>query len=94
MVVTLLFGLRDDSRVKMHISNAKLTIEQTLMAIIADNLEFLSWTKTKEARHGKYNKKSILKMLNGEYEQEKDDLESFSTIEEFEEYMKQFIVGG
>mgnify|MGYP003294857480 CR=1 FL=1 len=75
----------------MKIGNTKLTIEQMMMAIIADNLQFLSWTKTKDAKHGKYKQKSILKMLQGEYDKTKDDLISFKTVEEYEEYMKQFI---
>lgn len=89
-MATLLFGLHDNSRVKMHIANAKLTIEQTMTAIIADSLRFIAWTKTKESKHGKYKEKSILKILNGEYDIKKDDLMSFESVEEFEEYMKQF----
>lgn len=91
LCATLLLGLRDNSRVKMHFADAKITLEQTLLSIIADSLQFLAWTKTKDAKHGKYNKKSILKILQGEYKKEKDDLMSFETIEEYEEYMKQFI---
>jgi len=89
-VAILLLGLRDNSRVKMKVSNTKITIDQMIMAIIADNLQFLSWTKTKDAKHGRYKQKSILKTLNGEYEKEKDDLISFKTVEEYEEYMMQF----
>lgn len=90
MVVTLLFGLRDNSRVKMHMSDAKITIEQTLLAIMADALQFIAWSKTQDAKHGKYKKKSILKVLNGEYAKDKDDLVSFETIEEYLDYMSQF----
>lgn len=90
-VAVLCFGLRDNSRVKMKMSGAKLTVEQMLMAIMADSLQFLSWTKTKDAQHGRYKQKSILKTLMGEYDKQKDDLISFSSIEEYEEHMKQFI---
>lgn len=75
----------------MRVSGTKLTTEQMLLAIIADGIQFLGWTKTKDARHGKYNQKSILKALQGEYEQKQDNLVSFKTVEEYEEYMKQFI---
>lgn len=61
-----------------------------IQAMIADNLKFLSWTKTKDAKHGRYKEKSILKALRGEYKDEKDDLVSFATIEEFEAYMNRF----
>lgn len=90
-VAILLLGLRDNSRTKMKMSGAKITIEQMLLAIIADGIQFLGWTKTKDAKHGKYKQKSILKTLQGEYDKPKDDLISFKTVEEYEEYMKQFI---
>lgn len=74
----------------MHIAKSELTVEQTLLAIMADALQFIAWSKTTEARHGKYKNKSILKTLNGEYTKEKDDLMSFKTIEEYLDYMSQF----
>lgn len=93
MVATLILGLRDNSRVKMKLSNTKLTVEQMLLAIVADNLQYIAWTKTKDARKGRYKNKSILKTLQGEYQNGngKDDLMSFKTVEEFEEYMTQFL---
>lgn len=91
VVASLLVGLRDDSRVKMHYSDTKITLDQMLMAMMVDSLKFISWTFTQEARRGKpYKQKSVLKTLQGEYESEKDDLESFSTVEEFNAYMEQF----
>lgn len=87
-VATLLIGLRDDSRVKMHMSDSRLTLNQMMMAAILDELRFLSWTKTK---HGKrYDQKRILKALQGEYDTKKDELMSFKTVEEYERYMKRF----
>lgn len=92
LVATFVLGLRGDSRVKMRISESKLSVEQILLAMIVDNLNFQSWTYTKDARKGKtYKEKSVLKTLNGEYEEKKDDLISFETAEEFEQYMSQFI---
>lgn len=92
LVATLVLGLGDNSRVKKEISNTKLTLEETILAMILDGINFICWTYTKEAKKGRpYGKKSIFKLLNGEYDKDKDDLESFKTIEEFEEYMKSFI---
>lgn len=73
----------------MHVSGNKITLEQMLLAIIADNLNFLSWTKTKDAKKGRYKKKSIFKTLISD-EKKKDDLVGFKTVEEYENYMKQF----
>jgi len=90
-VVTLLLGLRDNSRIKMYYSKSKLSIEQTILALIADSVQFLAWTKTKDAKHGRYTQKSVLKLLNGDYDTGNDNLESFESIEDFNEYMSQFL---
>lgn len=89
-VAVLVLGLRDNSRVKMKLADTRLTLDQMLLAMIVDNLNFLSWTKTKSAQKGKYNQKSLFKRLMGEDKENKDDLISFATPEEYEEYMKQF----
>lgn len=92
IVATLVLGLHDNSRVKKHISNTKLSVEQMMMAMIVDAVNFIAWTKTREAQKGsRYKKKSILKTLQGEYDIKKDELEVFSSVEEYERYMKQFI---
>lgn len=87
----LVLGLRENSRVKMKMSGTRLNTEQILLAMMADSLQFLAWSKTKDAKKGKYKNKSILKTLQGEYQKNKDDLQSFESPEEFERYMSQFI---
>lgn len=92
-MAVLVFGLNENSRIKKKYSKSKISVEQTLLAMMVDDLNFIAWTKTKDAKHGKYKQKSVLKILQGEYDKEKDDLQSFKTIEEYEDYMKQFIEG-
>lgn len=87
LVATLVLGLEDNSRVRRHFSKQPLTLEQILLSIIADNLQFLSWTKTKDAQKKKNRPKSILNKLMGK-DKPKDDLEVFDTPEEFEEFMR------
>lgn len=92
-MATLVFGLREDSRLKKKLSNNKLTLEQTLLAMQVDALRYLCWTKSKDAHKGRpYKEKSIVKVLNKEYEKDKDELEVFETIEEYENYMSRFEV--
>lgn len=75
----------------MHLTNQKITLEQVLLAIIADNLAFLSWTKTKDAENNMNRPKSIYdRLVNGEKEKETI---IFSSPEEFEEERKR-ILGG
>lgn len=79
LIGTLCVGLRDDSRVKMKVSNSKITLEQALLGRIADELAFLSWTKTKDAQKGRGRPASILKMLTEEKEVEAfKDADSFN----------------
>lgn len=63
----LLDGLRPESRTKMKLNNQKITLEQTLLAIIADGIKGLIYQNSR-----KKNKKvpeSILKILiNGKNE--------------------------
>lgn len=79
LIGTLCAGLRDDSRVKMKVSNSKITLEQALLGRIVDELAFLSWTKTKDAQKGRGRPASILKMLTEEKEVEAfKDADSFN----------------
>lgn len=91
LVGTLFLGLREDSRTKMHLTDQKITLEQSLLAVIADNLSFLSWTKTRDAENGMNRPKSILnRLLNGPVETE---IIEFNSLDEFENE-KQRILGG
>lgn len=82
LVGTLLFGLRDDSRVKMALSGQKVSLERMLMARAVDELAFQSWTQTKDAQRNKNRPKSILQSLMGECK--KEEYATFETMEEFQ----------
>lgn len=71
-------GLRDESRVKQRISGSRITLSQALWARIADELTFLSWTKTKDAQKGRNRPASILKMLT-----EEKEVQAFASPEDF-----------
>ena len=84
MVAALAVGLRDDSRIKMKLSGAKVTTEIMLLAAAVDRLSFLTWAKTKDAEKGRNRPKSILDAINAK---EKDTI-SFTSGEEFEKEWK------
>lgn len=88
LVATLVLGLNDNSRVRRHFSKENLTLEQYLLAMIADSLNFIAWSKTKDAQHKKNRPKSVVQKLTASGKTDKDDLELFETAEEFEEYMR------
>ena len=83
LLTTLVFGLRDNSRVKMFFSDTQIPLETILLASAIDNLSFLSWTKTKDAEKGRNKPQSVLDRILKKHEV-KDDLQSFDTGEDFD----------
>lgn len=74
----LLSGLRAESRTKMKMANLKLTLDQILLATIADEIKLLMRRKKKDSFV------SILDLLlNGEKEKE---CKGFNTPLEYENY--------
>lgn len=63
LAATLCVGLREDSRVKMRISEQKISMDRILLMRMVDELAFLSWTKTKDANKGKNRPESILQKV-------------------------------
>lgn len=82
MAAILAIGLPDSSRIKRRISNRKLTLDQTLLALILDSTNTLIWTKTKDAAKGRNRPSSVLNML--ESKKEEKEYKVFNSIEEFE----------
>ena len=83
----LAVGLNDGSRIKRKISGQRLTIEQTLQAVIVDKLQILIWQQTKDGHKGRNLPESIYKKLSGIEEKKlKDDLKVFDSIEDYEKW--------
>ena len=83
-VAVFSLGLRDNSRIKMKLSGSKISIEQSLLASIADRLGILICQKTKDVAKGNNVPKSILATLNGETEEkEQSEMRVFESGEEF-----------
>ena len=89
LVATLCFGLRDDSRVKMKLSNSKITLTQLLLARAVDELSFQSWAKTKDGQKNRNRPESVLKMLLEE--KKEDEVLSFTSPEDFNKAWKEIV---
>lgn len=87
----LALGLRDDSRIKMAMSDIKLTTSEYLLAMAVDTLNAILWTKTKDAEKGRHYPKSILNALSGIQEKKPNDNMSFDSPEEFIAYRESLI---
>lgn len=86
---TLACGLRENSRIKMRMTGAKLSLENTLAAASLDALEFIAWTKTEDAEKGLNRPESVLGKLTGE--EEEKAIKSFSSADEFEKKRREIL---
>lgn len=82
-VATLSFGLRDNSRIKLKLSNQKIDAQTLLQASAVDALNTLVWFKTKGAETGEGRPTSIVNTLIG-VETLDNEYMKFSSVEEFE----------
>lgn len=82
--------LKDDSRIKMKLSNLKVPLETLLLAGVVDNLTILNWRLT-GGQKGKKQPTLMLDILSPSKAQDSDTI-VFSSGEEFEQ-MKQEIIG-
>lgn len=76
-------GLRDNSRIKLKMADVKVSLEDILLATIADKLENQMYQYAKA--HGAKNigeLESILKRIQGE-QKEESSLEAFESGEDF-----------
>lgn len=64
----------------MKLSGSKITLTQTLIARMVDELTFQSWAKTKDGQKNRNRPESVLKKLTEEIE---DELVSFITADDF-----------
>lgn len=83
LVGTLVFGLRDDSRVKMFLSGQKQSLDRILMARMVDELSFLSWANSKDGQKNRNRPKSVLQSLLGI-----EKKEEYATFEDFDEFKR------
>lgn len=81
-MATLLWGLPQESRVMRHYSKQPASNEVMLLANIADSLNFIAWSKTKDAEKGKNRPPRITDSLYGK--DKKEDVTTFASAEDYE----------
>ena len=83
--------MRDNSRLARSLCNVR-SLDQTLQAAQLDALNLLIWQNTKDGAKGRKRPKSIVEVLNKKAEK-KDDLETYSSGEEFEARRRMILEG-
>lgn len=91
LVAALAFGLSDDSRIKRKMAGTTATLQNILLATIADRLALLIWRDTKDGRKGKNPPSMLLDKILQTEEPEKTT--TFVSGDAFER-AKRRILGG
>lgn len=87
-------GLGENSRIKMHLSGAKVPVDTLLLATIADRIGLLLWLNTKDGVNGANRPASILNtLIDSDCGDSKNDIQSFGSADEFEAARNRIIRG-
>ncbi len=92
-VAVFSYGLRENSRIKMKMSQNNATFDTMLLAGINDRLSQLIWFKTEDGQKRKNRPQSIVDVLNGTIPSSGKSSLSFNSGKEFEERRNQLING-
>ena len=94
MLATLVVGLRDSSRIKMHIAGSKSAQDTLLIAAAVDRLSLIVWSMSKDAQTGENRPNMLLPVLmNGKQEERNNSNTVFGSGEEFEAERERLIGG-
>lgn len=91
-VAVFAYGLRGDARIKLLMSEQRVSMEILLQAGIYDRLSLLVWSKTKDAERGRNRPVSMMEILTGSTK-EKQEM-TFNSGADFERYRQQLLSGG
>jgi hypothetical protein len=83
-------GLRENSRIKMKLSQQTASIETMLLAGISDKLGILLWAQTKDGQKGKNRPISILEKVLNLPKKRKEEV-AFASGKEFESTRNQLL---
>ena len=86
-------GLRKDSRIVMEVSGLKLTAEQIVLAMIADNTRMIAWLNSSDGAEGINKPKSLVAALIGDESNKESVVETFDSGQEFDDEWKRLTRG-
>ncbi|WP_347005656.1 DUF5361 domain-containing protein [Enterococcus avium] len=89
-VAVFSYGLSEDSRIKMRMSNQIIPMETLLLAGLSDKISVLLWTKTKDGQKGRNRPPMILDAFNQNKTKQRETV-VFNSGEDFEERRKELL---
>jgi putative uncharacterized protein 48 len=95
-VAVFAFGLRDDSRIKLAMTNSNVPFETFLLAGVLDRLSALVWFKTTDGQKGINKPLMVAEELTGKTKAKESKEMIFDSGEDFEEYRQKILekIGG
>lgn len=84
-------GLSKDARIIKKMSETTVSYDELMQAVIVDRLNWLCWSKTKDAKNGWNRPESLAKRLMQPPKKEK--LQGSPTVAAFMEWRQKFIEG-
>ena len=95
-VAVFAIGLRDDSRIKLAMTNSKVPFETFLLAGVLDRLSALVWFKTTDGQKGINKPLMVAEELTGKTKAKESKEMIFDSGEDFEEYRQKILekIGG
>lgn len=91
LIATLSAGLRDNARIKMILTDEKVSMNTFLLCSIVDQLNLLLWAQTEDGIKGENRPRSILQTLFPQ--NTSSDVEGFDTPDDYEK-ARERILGG
>ena len=88
LLATLACGLREDSRIRVKVSDMNATPDMLMYATMIDRLSLIAWLNSRDGAKGKNRPKSMLEMIIGSNKERNEMV--FASGKDFEEYRKQF----
>lgn len=89
-VAVFSYGLSENSRIKMRMSNQSIPMETLLLAGLSDKISVLLWTKTKDGQKGRNRPPMILDAFNQNKTKQRETV-VFNSGEDFEERRKELL---
>lgn len=95
-VAVFAFGLRDDSRIKLAMTNSKVPFETFLLAGVLDRLSALVWFKTTDGQKGINKPLMVAEELTCKTKAKESKEMIFDSGKDFEEYRQKILdkIGG
>lgn len=94
LVATLSVGLREKSRIKMKLSDAKVSYEEFVLSVIADRLGNLLWSLSEDGRRGKNRPVQLLETIYGHKKEKDSNVVTFDTSEDYETARQKILMEG